>query len=603
MMRALRNSTKTIMIIVAAAFVIGFIFLQLGVNVGGKSSPKLTALGSVNGVEITYNMFNETRSRLLMQIRQSKGSISDEDYVKVEEDVWDEIIYQMLLEQEITRMGIKVTDEEVLEEMKSNPPEFLKANEAFLTDGQFDQAKYLQALYSPQNDVFVLELEKWYRSVLPIQKLQDYLFSTIRVTDSQIRMEYRSRNEKVRVGYLTFNPSKLIQDDVIKISDEEISGYYQNNKNDYKVDKQAVLEYVQFPVLPNSEDTLSAMAVIDEIKVLIADGTPFEEIAVDYSQDPGSAEKGGDLGWVPRGRMVKPVEDAAFALEKGKISGVVQSQFGFHIIKLEDRRTSDVGEEVWIRHILIKLEASYLTTGEINDRATEIRDDLARAEDFYGLADSLGLEIKVTDPFSRGGYVREIGPTSVPASFAFTHSVGDISNVFRLGETFLFCRVKEVIPKGFKDIEHVRDQIEQKLRNDKKMAEAKKIAEKAADRVRETGDLQSIAEEFGVEYLETPEFTRRNVMPVIGRYNAFTGTAFGLETGEISGLIELPQNLYILKVLDKVEIDESSFEEARVQLKKEMENYQINSTMGTWYEALKKEAKIEDNRDLFFQQS
>jgi len=603
MMRALRSSTKTIMIIVAAAFVIGFIFLQLGVNITGSSGPTLTALGSVNGVEITYNMFNETRSRLLMQIRQSKGSISDEDYVTIEEEVWDEIVYQILLEQEINRMGIIVTDDEILEEMKSNPPEFLITNEAFLTYGQFDQAKYLQALYSPQNDVFVLELENWYRSVLPIQKLQDYLLSTIHVTEAQVRDEYKMRFEKAKVEYLIFDPAKLINDDLVEVTEEEISSYYQNNRSDYQTDKEVVLDYAEFPILPNAEDTLIVIEVLDEVKVLLSDGTSFEEVAIDYSQDPASAEKGGDLGWVPRGRLIGPVEEAAFSLEKGELSEAVWSQFGVHIIKLEDRRTSDIGEEVWIRHILIKLEPSYLTVGEINDHVTEIRDSLASTEDFYALADSMGLEIKVTEPLSRGAHVRELGPSTIPSSFASSHSIGDISNVSRVGEKFLFFRVKEINPEGFKDLETVKDRIEKKLRDGKKMAEVRKIAELAIEPIRETGDLQAVAENFNAEYKETPEFTRRHVLSGIGRLNEFTGYAFGLAKGEVSDIIELDFGLYLLRVLDRVEIDESKYEESKEKVKSEMEANLMNNTMRIWYQALEKEADIEDNRELFFQQS
>lgn len=606
MMQALRRSTKTIMIIVAAAFVIGFIFLQLGVNVTGSRGPVITALGSVNGIEITYSMYNDMRSQLLMQMRQSKDSLTDEDFMKIEEQVWDEIVYKILVSQEISNMGITVTDEEILEEMKNNPPDFIKTNDVFLTDGQFDHAKYLQALYSPQNEGFVLELENWYRSYLPIQKLQDYLLSTIHITDNQLKDEYRIRNEKVKVGYLIFNPAELVEDDAVDITDEEIELYYEKNRSKYKVNKQVVLEYVEFPILPNSEDTLATMDAIKEVKELLSEGTPFEEVARDYSLDAGTAEKGGDLGWVPRGRMVKPVDEAAFSLKPGEISDVVTSQYGLHIIKCEDRRkTQERGEEVWLRHILFKLEPSYLTVNEISDRAEDVRNELVRAPDFYSTADSLGIEVKTADPVSRGQYLPEIGPTSVPAAFAFTHSEGDISNVLKVSDKYLIFRVKEIIPEGFKDLAEVRTEIEGKILDEKRTDEARKIAEEARARILESGALQPIADEFefGVEYKETGEITRRAIVPGIGRYTEFTGTAFGLEEGEISDVITLPNGLFILKVLERIEIDEEAFENAKENLRRELETYQTNSVMSRWYEALKDEAEIEDNRELFFQQS
>lgn len=604
MMRALRRNTKTIMIIVAAAFVIGFIFLQLGVNVTGSGAPKVTTLGSVNDVEIDYQTYTDTRTQLLMQIRQSKGTISDEDYMRVEEQVWDEIVYQILLQQEIDKLGITVTDDEILEEMKNNPPDFLKTNEAFLTDGRFDQTKYLQALYSPQNEGFVLELEAYYRAIIPIQKLQDYLASTIQLTDDEIRTEYRFRNEKVRAAYLLFSPEMIPGEDIPEITDGEISEYYRKNKESYKTEKKVVLEYITFPVLPNREDTLEAKTALEEVQQYLSEGMSFEELAMTYSQDPGSAEKGGDLGWVRKGRMVPPVEEAAFALEKGEVSEPVLSQFGYHLIKLEDRRKSEqFGEEVWIRHILIKLEPSYLTVSDISDSAGIIQERCAEAGDIYGVADSLGLDIKTSNPLSRGEYLPEFGSTGIPSRFAFSHSVGSISDVMKFGDVYAFFKVKSVIPAGYKDIEAVRDEIREKLTAERKMERVRDLARRALERCHETDGLQAAADEFGVERRETAEITRRSIVEGIGRYSTFTGVAFGLPEGAISDLIELPSGVAILRVLEKTEAGEEGFESSKEQIRKEMLTFRQNTVMNRWYEAVKNEADIVDNRELFFQQT
>jgi peptidyl-prolyl cis-trans isomerase D len=605
MMQALRRSTKTIMIIVAAAFVIGFIFLQLGVNVTGSgNSPTVKTLGSVNGVEIDYQLYNDTRSQLLMQIKQQKGTITDEDYMRVEEQVWDEIVYQILLQQEIEKLGIRVTDEEVLEEMKNNPPDFLKTNETFLTDGQFDQTKYLQALYSPQNEQFVIELEGYYRTVLPMQKLQDYLLSTIHITDDEIKTEYRDRNDKVKAAYLAFTPSMIKPEDVPGVTDEEIRAYYRDNKEDYSIEKRVVLEYISFPVVPNREDTLEAKTAIEEVQKQLADGTPFEELAKTYSQDPASAEKGGDLGWVRKGRMVKPVEEAAFALEKGEVSEPVLSQFGYHLIKLEDRRESkQFGEEVWIRHILIKLEPSYLTVSDISDSADAIREACVTQGDIYHVADSLGLDVETSEPLSRGQYIPAFGSTAIPARYGFTHPVGEISDVMKFGDVYTFFKVKSSIPAGYQDLEAVRDEIRKKLTEQKELEELRAVAGRALDRCRETGGLQAAADEFGVERKETGMITRRSIVQGVGRYSTFTGVAFGLPAGEISGLVETPSGIYVLKVLEKADAAEQEFADAKEKIRQEMMTYRQNTVMNNWYEAVKSQADIVDNRELFFQQT
>lgn len=603
MMQALRRSTKTIMIIVAASFVIGFIFLQLGVNVTGRSGQMISALGSVNGVEISPLMYQDVRNQLIMQARQSAGSVSDEDYLRIEEQVWDELVYKILLEQEIERLGIRVMDDEIVEAMKNEPPEFLRTNEAFLTNGQFDQTKYLQALYSPQNAGFVRELENWYRSILPIQKLQTYLLSTIHITEPQLRFEYTMRNEKMKVGYIVFRPPEAPAGERAPVDEEEVRNFYEDNKDMFKTPKRAVLEYIEFPIAPDREDSLEAMKVIEEALSLLRVGTPFEEVAATYSQDPGTSGKGGDLGWIPRGKMVKPVDDAAFALAPGEISDPVISQYGIHIVKLEEKRSTEGRpEEAKLRHILVKLEPSYATLSAINDRAMDVRDRLAQSANFHALADSLGVEVKTTNPVGKGEFVREIGETSLPVTFAFTHSVGDLSDAVKIGDSYFVMRVKDIMPEGYRDLGTVRGDIESKILEKRRMEETRAVAEKAYERLALVGDLAAVAQEFGVPYKEAADITRRSPVPDVGRYTRFTGIAFGLNAGETSEVIELPDGFAILKALEKQGVDEEGFAAARESLKRELETYHRNTLMTKWYEAVRAQAEIEDNRDVFFQQ-
>jgi peptidyl-prolyl cis-trans isomerase D len=606
MMRALRRSTKTIMIIVAVAFVIGFIFLQLGVNLGGGGGGRqqITTLGSVNGVEITPAMYQDVRNQLITQARQSSGTVSDEDYMRIEEQVWDELVYRILLEQEIKNLGIRVSDDEILEAMKSQPPDFLRTNEAFLTEGQFDQTKYLQALYSPQNAGFARELENWYRSVLPVQKLQEYLLSSIHISETQLREEYRARNEKVKVEYILLKAPEELEGEKGQVSEDEVRAYYDENIDSFRTNKRAILEYVEFPIAPDREDTLEAMKVIDEARTLLAEGRPFEEVASTISQDPGSAPKGGDLGWVPKGKMVKPVDDAAFSMEGGALSEPVMSQFGIHILKLEEKRTTpERGEERKLRHILVKLEPSYASINAISDKAQEARDRLAQTDNFAAVADSLGLEVKTANPVEKGQYVQEIGETSYPLTFAFSHSAGDVSDPVRIGERYLILRVREILPEGTKPLDTVKSEIEEKILAKRRMEEARQLAERASERLQTAGDLATVARELGVEYKESGEITRRTPVPDVGRYTRFTGVAFGLDTGETSGPIETPNGYAILKVLEKTEADSEGFTAGKESLRREVETYQRNTLMSRWYEAIREQAEIVDNRDVYLRQS
>ena len=195
MLKTMRSSTKTIMWIVAAAFV-GLIFLQWGMDIGDQQSADDIVVGSVNGREISWRQYQSALSTNRQLIMNRLGQMPDEETEELlHEQTWESLVGEILLSQEADRLNIRVTDADVINEIERNPPPEIRSLEIFLTEGNFDPAKYAQALADPRVDW--TWLERYVRSYLPQQKMQQRVWATVVVTDREAEQEFRRRNEEV----------------------------------------------------------------------------------------------------------------------------------------------------------------------------------------------------------------------------------------------------------------------------------------------------------------------------------------------------------------------------------------------------------------------
>ncbi|MED5200064.1 MAG: SurA N-terminal domain-containing protein, partial [Gemmatimonadota bacterium] len=198
MMRQMRENTKWIMLVTALAFV-GLMVFQWGMDITGQSGLSIGEIGSVNGTPVPYEVWNDTYQSLFNQVQLSQEDpVTGQQTRDIEDAAWDEIVNQLLIQQELERRGIVVTDEELLAAARFSPPPELQTNPAFLTDGFFDIQKYQSFLASPTvDDLTLLQLEAYYRSVIPQNKLMRQVTSDIYFTDAAVWREYQDRNEKI----------------------------------------------------------------------------------------------------------------------------------------------------------------------------------------------------------------------------------------------------------------------------------------------------------------------------------------------------------------------------------------------------------------------
>jgi parvulin-like peptidyl-prolyl isomerase len=421
-MSAMREKTKVVLFIALIAFV-GFIFFDWGMQKGQSGSRgDAGVIGEVNGREIPYEDYRRTRQEVIAEFEARTGRSPEyADFDTIEEETWISLIRESLLQAEIQKYGIVVTDAEIMEVLRRNPPEIIRSLPDFADSaGQFDPVRYSQALANPAFNW--IPVENYLRATMPRDKLQNYVGLNARVTNAEVRERFQALNEMVKVRYVRASPTEIELEEG-EVTEDELLAYYNDHPDDFLAGEQAILEYVRIPKTPTAEDTADARADLEDIRAQILEGADFANTASAWSDDP-SAARGGDLGFIARGDMTPEFEDVAFSTPVGEISEVFQTPFGLHILKVEEREDGDEGERVHVRHLMIRLEASNATLREVERRMDDFLFSLEEEIDFAAAAAAAGLEVQRTEPFEKVGIIPGIGLLRGAQRFAFSQTPG-----------------------------------------------------------------------------------------------------------------------------------------------------------------------------------
>ncbi len=603
MLRSMRRNTKIIMLVVAIAFV-GLMVFQWGMDISGRSTPGAVGeVGSVNGTKISYQVWTQTFRNLTDQAREQKGSaLNDLEIDYIEDETWNQLVTQILIDQELNRLGIAVTDDEVRAAFQMYPPPWLANNELFQTDGQFDFEKYRAFFSSPAVDPLLLrQIEEYYRSVLPRSRLYEEITSGIYVADSELWSIYRDRNERVRVSYVVFDPETRVDDSEVSVTDAEMRAYYQANRQDFRQPPTAVVALVLLDRVAGPADTAAALQRASALRQQIVDGADFSELARANSADQASAPQGGDLGWFGRGDMTPAFEQAAFALAPGAVSEPVLTPFGYHIIKVEEKE----GERVRAAHILVRIELA----GESEERLLAKVDALERVALRSGLeeaVDSVGATSRQVTLSEGSSFVPGLGSFAPATDWAFHDStlVGEVSPIYETDEGFAVLELVDRSAERYLTFEDAEASIRRRMANEKKIETARWQAEQVAEEFAQGKTLEEVAAEHGATVQSTDFFTRLEFVPGLGQYNEVIGTAFGTEAGRIAGPAESDGRLYFVRVDERVEANRDEFEASKETMRAQLTMQRRELAVDEWLADVREQADIKDwRRETFVPRS
>jgi parvulin-like peptidyl-prolyl isomerase len=594
MMRQMRENTKWIMLVTALAFVALMVF-EWGMDISGRSAGGIGEIGRVNGEAVFYEDYLATYRNLYDQVQNSQvDPITSQQNSDLEDRAFDEVVTQILIRQELDRRGIRVTDEEVRQAARYSPPPALATNAAFMTEGRFDVQKYQTFLASQADDAFLLQLEAYYRDIIPRSKLLRQVSSGVYPSDSELWRRYRDINETIEVRYVPLDPARTVPDDSATVTDREIRTYYDAHQDDFEQPARASVRVAVIPKAPTPADTAARRAQASDLLEEIRGGDDFADVARRESADEGSAPQGGDLGVLAPGQIGVPVFDSAlFAAPVDEVVGPIETNVGLHLLRVDERWGED---SVRARHILVPMARTDSSEFALLTLADSL-EELGEARPLDEAATAAGLSARSAELTESFAFVAGAGQIGEGADWAFNEAEpGDVSPVFENQQAFYALELVSRTPGGVLPLETASATIRQILTMEKKLERARARGEALARAARDDG-LPNAAAEVGLDVRGAGPFAREDFVPGMGRYNAAVGTAFGLrEPGDISDVVTTDDNAFVIELVARIPADSTAWMEQKEAQRAQITSQLQEQGLQTWLEGLRDAARIVDRR-------
>ena len=615
-----------------AIVILAFIVLYIPSFLKPDASNNNSVVASVEGREITAGRFRQAYQRQMQAYRAQFGSDIDERMLK-QLGIDQRIVQQMIEEEtalaEASRLGIRATDEEVRARIAAMP--------ALQENGQFvgDQ-RYLQILQMQNPPLTPSDFEDEIRRAITTDKLRAALTNWITVSDKEVEDEFRRRNEKVKVALVAFPADKFREG--LEATDAELNAYYDAHKNDLKIPEKRKVKYalVDMQAIRNTitvsaddvkryyedneqqystpeqvrashillktdgKDDAAVKKQAEELLAKAKSGADFAKLATQYSEDTASKVKGGDLDFFPKGQMVPEFDKVAFSLKPGEISDVVKSQFGYHIIKVTDKKPA---AKKTLDEVKPQIE-DQLKWERAQAEAQRVADDVASKmkspAEFDGYAKGRGLTVGESPLFARDEPIAGLGMAPAVAERAFEMKDGEVSEPIRTQQGFAFITVTgkqdAYVPK--------LDEVKAKVRDEVLKKKAVDVARQKAASVgaqMKTGDFNAAAKAAGLEVKTTDFVARGSALPEVGASTAVDAVAFSMQPNQVSDPIATDNGTVIVKVLERQDPAPTDIASGKSTLKTDL----LNESRGRFYTAYMNKArdrmKVNVNRDLIAQ--
>ena len=625
-MRRHKGWLKWSLALVCLAFIIFYIpdFL--------RSTPDAMPNDMVARVEGRTITVQEFRRAYLMQLQVYRaaygGNVSEQMLKQLGLD--QQILQQMVDEQaalaEAADRGIEVTDAEVARHIVTMP--------AFQENGQFvGQARYTGLLRMQRPPMSPEEFEDSLRRSLVIDKLRTALTDWVTVSDEEVEQEFRRRNEKVKlqVAYFPvdsfragatatdaelaawFDAHKeqyrigerrkvrylLIDVEALRAQNQptprEIEKAYNDSIDLYSTPEQVRASHILFKTEGKDEAVVRATAekVLQEVKA----GGDFAELAKKYSEDEQSAKQGGDLDYFARGKMVPEFDQAAFSLEPGQVSDLVKTQFGFHIIKVTDKKPASTRTLDEVRPQIVDQLSFEKASARAADLAASLEKEIQSPADLDRVATANGLKVQESGHFTRDEPILGLGPSPQAAAAAFDLNQGQVSGAVRVSRGYAFFTVTDKQAPRLPKLEEVRERVREDVIKEKAKELARQKAEAVAASLKGAEDFVKASKAAGVEAKTTELVPRDSPLPDIGASAEVDKVAFTLPVGAVSDPIPTDNGIAIVKVLERSKPAPADLASGRDALRTEMLNERRGRFFSAYMTKAKQGMKIEVNRD------
>jgi peptidyl-prolyl cis-trans isomerase D len=596
----MRNNAKWIWLVIVVAFVGGFLLYQTSGLAGRAAITSTTAVAKVNGTEISYLGWQNAASQLEQQQEQQMGrGLTLDERAQLETQAFNDLVSDILLHQEYDRRGIGVTDAEIIDAARTSPPQSLLQAPELQTDGRFDPAKYQRFLSSPtaRQQGLLANLESYYRTELPKQKLYNEIAGGVFPSDTRLWNVYRDAHDSATISEVNFKPdvTKELKD---AVTDAEMQKYYDAHSKDFDRPGHASLSIVEIARRPTAADTAATLKAMLALRAEIEKGAKFDDVAKRESDDTVSGRDGGKLPMAAKGAYVPEFETAARKLKPGELSTPVLTQFGYHLIRLDERGK---GDSIALHHILKYIkqgDSAAMVSDKRADTLAKIAASATEPAKFDSAAKKLALLVSrvSVDEGSPAVYLGQVVPSASAWAFGGA-KVGESSDLFDDDRGYYLVRLDSLTAGGVQSFATVKEELRTLVAREKAvdalLPKAKTFSTAAAGT-----SLEAAAKTQGLKIEKVGPFARSTQVPQLGMLSEAVGATFGkaLPIGAVSGPIRTDAGIFVIRVDKRTEADSVKWMAQKATQRDQLLSALRDQKIRLYLDALKKTAKIEDMR-------
>ncbi len=582
-------------------FFLGIVSLSMVVVMaptGGfdTSRPEGNVLASIGGDTITSADLDTT---IRDRFKNSPMGFDRKMVPVVAPSVLDQMVTEKILMNQAAKMGIQVSDQEVLKVFERIP--------WLYPDGNFVGADRASDMVAQQTGKSLVQFEALMRDSLLEEKVRSIVTDGVQVTPAEVLAQFRHRNSKAKIDYVIFDPSQFLKD--VQVTPEALAAYFQKDPAHYKLPEQRQVRYVmidpdQVRTQVKVDETelrqyyaqhLSDYRVPDRVRVAhilfkttgkspaelasvdktaadvlnqIRAGGNFGELAKKFSED-STAQAGGELGWLVHGQTVPEFDSMAFSLKPGEVSGLVKTVYGIHILKVEEKEVAHLQSFDEVRNAIeVGIEKQRVADAQAA-LAVNLETQLkANPQQFEDIARKAGLDSKLSPLFKYNQPIPDLGKTDAFENLAFQLRLNEVGTPISVPRGSAIIQLVQIVPEHTPTLDEVRSQAEEDYRHDQSIQLAQDKATKLAD-LAKSQDFDKAAKSLGLTSKESNDFSATEYVEGVGSASQL-GEAFTLNPGQVSTVITAGTNQVLFKVVSHTPANEADFTAQRDQLTEEL---------------------------------
>jgi len=580
--------------------VLAFIALYFPDFIGARGPGSLNAeVARVGEETITANTFRRAYQRQMQAYTQAYGGSVNQQMLKqlgVDQSILRQLIDERAAVAEAKRLGLKVSDAEVAQRIFAIP--------AFQDNGVFSESMYTRVLANQPTVLNKAEFEDNLRQSLLIDKLRAALTDWVAVTDAELETEFVRRNEKVKAELVVFSADRLR--DQVSISDADTAAFFESHKEDYRVGERRKIKYAlvdveqlraRAVVLPGEvekyyrdnepqyttaeqvrashillktegKDEAAVKARAEALLKQVKGGADFAALAGKESEDEQSKAQGGDLDYFGRGRMVKEFEEVAFGLPVGQVSDLVKSSFGFHIIKVTDKKPEAKRSLDEVRQQITDQLAFERAQTQATALAEQIAKDAKTPADLERVARTRGIAIAESGFFTRDEPIAALGPAPEVTTRAFELKDGELAGPVRVSRGLVIFSTSGQEPSKLPALAEVKE----RAREDAVRAKARELSQKRAEGLAAEfkANFAAAAKSAGLEPKTTEMVARGTAWPDAGISPAIDEAIFALPVGGVTAPTTTDAGTVVARVTAREDAKTDTLASAKETLRQEL---------------------------------